>query len=87
MDTIWNLSVFVAFIVFIVALVQGKGFWNSARMAVGVIVLGFVAMLVLALGAAVLKMAAGLLVLALWVAIIVGIIAVAVRVIKGSPEY
>jgi len=83
-DFIWSVAVLAAVIVFFAALMQGKGFWNAVRMGAGVLILGFIAVVALGLLAFGLQLTLGLLTIALWLAVIFGIIVVVARVVRGE---
>lgn len=83
-DFIWSVAVLAAIVVFVTALIQGKGFWNAARMGLGVLVLGFIAILAIGLIFGILSLTLHILWLALWVAVIFGIVVVVARVVRGE---
>lgn len=83
-DFIMSVAVIAAVIVFAAALTQGKGFWNAVRMGVGVLILGIVAVIVLGVAFGLLKLTMALLIMALWMAVIFGIIVVVAKVIRGA---
>jgi ABC-type uncharacterized transport system permease subunit len=83
-EFLFGLAEFLALIVFIVALVQGKGFWNAVRMGVGVLILGVAAVLVLGLLVFGLKLTMGLLSLALWGVLIYAIVVFVAKALRGA---
>lgn len=83
-DFIMSVAVIAAVIVFAAALTQGKGFWNAVRMGVGVLILGIAAVIVLGVAFGLLKLTMALLIMALWMAVIFGIIVVVAKVIRGA---
>lgn len=82
-EFLFALAELAAVIVFIVALVQGKGFWNAVRMGVGVMVLGLVAAVAITILAFGLAVVGRLLMLALWVALIYALVIVVAKVLRG----
>ncbi|HEY3411942.1 MAG TPA: hypothetical protein VGM51_02685 [Armatimonadota bacterium] len=83
-EFLFGLAEFLALIVFIVALVQGKGFWNAVRMGVGVLILGVVAVLVLGLLGFAFRLTMGLLTLALWGIVIYAIVVFLAKALRGA---
>jgi hypothetical protein len=81
---LFGLAEFLALIVFIVALVQGKGFWNAVRMGVGVLILGVAAVLVLGLLGFAFKLTMGLLSLALWGLVVYVIVVFVAKALRGA---
>ena len=83
-EFLFGLAEFVALIVFIMALVQGKGFWNAVRMGVGVLILGVVAVLVLGLLGFAFKLTMGLLTLALWGLVVYAVVVFVAKALRGA---
>ncbi|HEY3266401.1 MAG TPA: hypothetical protein VGM37_05705 [Armatimonadota bacterium] len=84
MGALWGLAELAAFIVFVVGLVRGRGFFTALKMGIGVLILGAVAVVALGLLAVGLAIAVRLLILAIWLALIVGLVSVVGRVVKGA---
>lgn len=83
---LFSLAEVAAVIVFIVALAQGKGFGNAVRAGIGVLILGFVAVLALGLLFGLIQLAAGLAMVALWIVAIYAIVVVIARFFRsGNP--
>ena len=83
-EILFGLAEFVALIIFILALVQGKGFWNAVRMGVGVLIIGVVAVLALGLLGFAFKLTMGLLTLALYGLVIYAVVVLVARALRGS---
>jgi hypothetical protein len=81
---IFGLAEIAAVIVFIAALTQGKGFWPAVRAGVGVMILGFLAVLALGLLGLAIQLTFGLLTMAFWVFLVYCLVVVVARVIKGA---
>lgn len=73
-----------AVVVFIIALVQGKSFWTAVRAGVGVLILGFLAVVALGLLGVAINLTLGLLNLAFWVFLVYCIVVVIAKFLRGG---
>ena len=83
-DFLWLLTEVLAIVVFVTALVQGKSFWTAVKMGVGVIILGIVAIIVLAVAFGLFKLTLALLGMVLWVVLIYAVLVFVIRMIRGK---
>lgn len=83
-DLIWSVAVLAAIVVFVAGLVQGRGLGGSARMGLGVLLLGFVAILVIGIAMGLLKLTLSLLGILLGLLVIFGLFVMAARAVRGD---
>lgn len=83
-EFVFGVAEFVALIVFIATLTQGKGFWNAVRAGVGVLILGVVAVVALGVLGFAVSLTLGLLHLALWGLVIYAIVVFIARALRGA---